>query len=76
MAGMYFGGIGHRGRGLDSELGKGWGFVESWLPSLFIQSKEDYQKVVVKLTEDQQQHDSCVTEYKRVSSGGGKEVCN
>eukprot|EP00731_Ephydatia_muelleri_P024375 Em0016g646a len=35
------------------------------------QSKEDYQKVVMKLTEDQQQHDSCVTEYKRVGSGCG-----
>eukprot|EP00731_Ephydatia_muelleri_P036282 Em0230g2a len=33
------------------------------------QSKEDYQKVVVKLTEDQQQHDSCVTEYKRAKLG-------
>eukprot|EP00731_Ephydatia_muelleri_P036067 Em0198g1a len=32
------------------------------------QSKEDYQKVVVKLTEDQQ-HDSCVTEYKRAKLG-------
>ena len=68
---MYFGGIGHKGRGRE-----GVGMCGVMVTSLFIQSKEDYQKVVVKLTEDQQQHDSCVTEYKRVSSGGGKEVCN
>ena len=41
------------------------------VPSLSIQSKDDYQKVVVKLTEDLQQRDLCVTEYKRVSDNGG-----
>ena len=59
---------------LDTREGVGMRGV--MVTSLYIQSKEDYQKVVVKLTEDQQQHDSYVTEYKRVSSGGGKEVCN
>ena len=65
---MCFGGIGHKGRGRE-----GVGIRGVMVTSLFIQSKEDYQKVVVKLTE---QHDSYVIEYKRVSTGGGKEVCN